>query len=584
MQLISPILIFLLSSIAFIIFILSEFGQHAKQSQITSFLDYAVKIQNSKVESEEPLKKVDPLSYDFIKTKMIKLKNRPDLGFFYDPKANLISTKQNYATIVANLPASNSHQLRYFFNIPIACQAWRQIGFGCLIIIPYQVKDVRVKKAVEIVKKYSINLNDEFPGSIIILEMKVDETLDNKKVVQVAQVSRIFVGPILRYSMNLEDFATIENSVYLVTTDVDLLPLSTSIYRDLSHDFQIVNTGGIDEIKQEVYMFLSCVGASIGVWNFLMKESYFSNVKYFNSTGILQVCDYEKNNNENNNNSEKLDWYMDQHLISKMMKNYLNTVGWDKAHERKDKNSPYKRVGRGKLSLHDISQNHFHILGDKSMTEPYKDAHFCQNTMLSDCWWNLYHLLKRQIPPYELQILIDYRAEFLDEVLENENLAMGTERNALLEDEKLRQKWLKEGPKIPKPDLRPYSKPYSSNKKLVSYDIRKYWTAVYPRIYADLKPIHVDWQNERVFQEIIQFDSKLNNSPPKEASDPKLFEKAVSHLADKLGVSPSDIDPDRIIKGKTVIYKVVPRDNLPLSIEKKLLSAPGGKELFLEKK
>ena len=77
-----------------------------------------------------------------------------------------------------------------------------------------------------------------------------------------------------------------------------------------------------------------------------------------------------------------------------------------------------------------------------------------------------------------------------------------------------------------------------------------------------------------IFRQILFFKTAY-------ASDPKLFEKAVNHLADKLGVRPSDIDPDRIIKGKTVIYKVVPRDNLPLSIEKKLLSAPGGKELFL---
>ena len=239
----------------------------------------------------EITKKFDPFSINSIKTRMITLQNRPDLGLNYHDNANLLSNKQQYAIIVSNMITTHS-TIGYFFNIPITCQTWRQIGFGCFIVIPYYQKDPDVINAIDIVKNNLVKWGQEFPGSIIILEMQVSEEQQDRTV-QISQVVRLFIAQILKYSMSTEDFATIQNTIYLITTDVDLMPLSTKVFRDLSHDWHLVSPISVNESKG-LYVLLSCIGASLGVWNYLMNESDFNNVQHFNSTGIVQVCDQEK--------------------------------------------------------------------------------------------------------------------------------------------------------------------------------------------------------------------------------------------------------------------------------------------------
>ena len=100
----------------------------------------------------------------------LNLNNRPDLGLEYYPKANILSDQQNYAVIVANRITKNS-AITYFFNIPIACMAWRQIGYGCFIVIPWYKKDNETEKAVNIVKEHTLKWgNEHLPGSVIILD------------------------------------------------------------------------------------------------------------------------------------------------------------------------------------------------------------------------------------------------------------------------------------------------------------------------------------------------------------------------------------------------------------------------------
>ena len=204
------------------------------KSQPDSNLDTLIETIQVK-KATETKETTDPFSIKSIQTRMIFLQNRPELGLIYHEGANLISNKQQYAIIVSNLITKNSPGLAYFFNIPITCQSWRQIGYGCFIVIPYYRKDPEVINALEIVKKHVVKWGQEFPGSIVVLEMEVPEE-QKGRTIQVAQVVRLFIAQILKYSMNLEDFASIQNTIYLITTDVDLLPLSTKVYKDLSHD------------------------------------------------------------------------------------------------------------------------------------------------------------------------------------------------------------------------------------------------------------------------------------------------------------------------------------------------------------
>ena len=66
----------------------------------------------------------------------ITLKDRDDLGIKYYGRANVMSDQNRYAVIVANemIPKGS---VQYTFNIPIACMAWMQIGYGCFIVMPY---------------------------------------------------------------------------------------------------------------------------------------------------------------------------------------------------------------------------------------------------------------------------------------------------------------------------------------------------------------------------------------------------------------------------------------------------------------
>ena len=79
-------------------------------------------------------------SVEYSQTKMIQLQDRPDLGLTYHRNASLLSNKQHFAIISADMITNNS-PVTYFFNLPITCQAWRSAGFGCFIIIPYHRKD-----------------------------------------------------------------------------------------------------------------------------------------------------------------------------------------------------------------------------------------------------------------------------------------------------------------------------------------------------------------------------------------------------------------------------------------------------------
>ena len=521
----------------------------------------------------------DPLSFDNIKTRLITLQDRPDLGLIYDKKANKLSNKQQYATIVSNM-ISNNTGLSYFFNIPIACQGWRQIGFGCFIIIPYHEKHPEVQRAVDIVEKYAIKAGAEYPGSVIILEMKCHTDID-KEIVSIAQTVRLFIAPILSYSMSRQNFKSIQNSVYLITTDVDLIPLSTLLYHDYSTDFQVVNPGNIVKERDQLYMALSCVGATIGLWNYISnkdstifrdKGSKKYLINHFNDTGIQKALEIEhkyqikRHKQQGRDIPGKMNWYMDQLLISHLIRNYVNENGWDNIRVHPvAKSAPDGRVNRNFFYK---DGNHFQNLIDMSLQTPFKDAHFCKETLKSLCWWNVYHLLKRIMGQTDLQLLIDYRIEFIKEMLKNEFVGDPVIRHYVKFDDSNRQKYLKMGYE---------NKP----KPILDFDVRKKWTAAYPRIYTDAKPQFVDWRNERVFKEtLIDNNFSIFGFQEQDFRTPAITrEKNLLNLfaIDELP------NPERITRNKRVIYKVVPRQGMPAKLEKMLLTGVDAKEMFFQK-
>ena len=67
---------------------------------------------------------------------MIGLKDRPDLGLEYFPGASEINIHNRYAIIFTNRLVTNQ-TVGYMGNIPLACLAWQQMGYGCFIVIPH---------------------------------------------------------------------------------------------------------------------------------------------------------------------------------------------------------------------------------------------------------------------------------------------------------------------------------------------------------------------------------------------------------------------------------------------------------------
>ena len=104
--------------------------------------------------------------------------------------------------------------------------------------------------------------------------------------------------------------------------------------------------------------------------------------------------------------------------------------------------------------------------------------------------------------PYDIELIQNYRIEFIEEMLENKMIGTIKENANIRTQERQRLKYLQAGLN---------QTTISNPNGIKDYDIRKIWTAVYPRIYTDHKPMFVDWENERVFKEeiIVNFQKNL---------------------------------------------------------------------------
>ena len=64
--------------------------------------------------------------------RLITLGDRSDLGLTYQPNAKTFNPKRKYAVIIVNRP-DELETIAYQVNLPIACQTWISIGYGCFV-------------------------------------------------------------------------------------------------------------------------------------------------------------------------------------------------------------------------------------------------------------------------------------------------------------------------------------------------------------------------------------------------------------------------------------------------------------------
>lgn len=253
-------------------------------------------------------KRVENLSHDDHRThefiEFISLSSRPDLGIFVSNQSNLVNPSEKYAVIAAE-KVEPGKTLAYAINLPVACAAWLQKGFGCVIITPYLIeKDHNANNLIEstLLKLIHINQTEEEiekatltrKGKIVHISVRVDDAID---LPQICQMSRIFVTKYLKYLTDEKSFRRLEN-VYLLTTDVDILPLTTELYHDMSFDFNLVNaTLANRRTNGKLWVALSCVGGYVRAWDVLFED----NQTLYNSSGIQKLT--------NTITNKKAKWY-----------------------------------------------------------------------------------------------------------------------------------------------------------------------------------------------------------------------------------------------------------------------------------
>ena len=307
-------------------------------------------------------------------SKFVTLHNQTEHGFYYQPSANIINANSKYAVIVANRLTAGS-EIKYTFNLPIACMAFIEIGYGCFIMIPYHDPGVEVQKAHALISNTLASWNKFNTGLVVLMHIYVE---DPEKVVQFSQCSRLFVPGLVEQScQSSDDFQKLQN-VYLLTTDVDLLPLSTKMYHNNAFDWNLINPLKVSTRPgyEALYAALSCIGAVIGVWRRgFDKRDFGVENKAFNSSVIMKIIDQKKDDylTKRKGNSarfikrDKIDWYMDQYVASDFVYDYGKKYGWDKVKTWRD-----DELGRlDRRSVHTAS---WHNNVDLHIQEVYKDT------------------------------------------------------------------------------------------------------------------------------------------------------------------------------------------------------------------
>ena len=411
--------------------------------------------------------------------------NNSDLNISYYEEANIISTNHKYAILSAHQPR-RYRPFTYIFSLPITCLAWIHIGYGCLVILPYKVKDLEVQEGIKLIKDTLSSYNNMIKGHVIILEIYVDE---ENRIAQFCQVVRMFAGVLLNKSLKIGDNYMYERndilkSVYLITSDADLFPLNAQQYNDPSFDWLLTNPLRFGFKRMKIYMALSCVGAFLNVWLEIFDSQENASIEKnltqsFSTKNLFKIIDNFKNKtileNDTGNEFQRIDWYMDQVFGGQLLINYIRKYGWKTI---KTKNRSTSVTVKGRLDRTLIANDNWYskleILNNE---QTFSDVHMCKAAFLSSCWWPLYFLLKSRLTKFQMDLLINYKFNFIELSVHNNYLGAGKIKQDLLIDEKIRQKYKK------------------------FYDTRIDWTEHSPKRFSkNVKPKYIDWENERLFK------------------------------------------------------------------------------------
>ena len=277
--------------------------------------------------------------------------------------------------------------MNYVFYLPLTVLAWQRISFGSIVILSGNFAAWTEDPIFAFVIKTLLGLN-----AIIIFIPSLDDN-----AVMLSQVSRLFVSSLLAPEFELS---------YLVTSDSDLWPLDgESFILPKNKKILSLNSDCCDPFYhrgEQVKMIpLSSIGMSVSMWRDVMNTTAHS---IFNANDIIEYLrdefgDFVKQPVVKGENSG---WYLDQHLIS------IRLAQWVKTHDKELIHYVPRSVG------HDRVDRSWWSISYSSQTRKI-DAHILENGHRSENWRRLLPLLSWMYEDEkQFQWCQDYHKAFLN--------------------------------------------------------------------------------------------------------------------------------------------------------------------------
>lgn len=299
----------------------------------------------------------------------------------YDVKQNVNVNERVYSVVSVSLDSNYF----YYFHLPYICLSWRRVGIEPIVILvssSFSNLTYTARKTLEYLDKLGVKQYN----------LKVKKNYDRI----LSMHSRIFIGLLPNNFTNDED--------YLITTDSDLLPLSSNYYNFFSNDdkIKVTNSDCCANFKfklNEYKMYpMGCIGMKKWQWREvieLKKEETFDENTINASISRILGNEFIVKNEELVKGDAH--WDGDQKLISIQIDKYIkksknHKIIFKKAIDRYFSVEKFRR-GIRRIWL-------------------YNDAHVYLEDILSK--WELMKLIFEKIFNRDTNILLNiYYSEFI---------------------------------------------------------------------------------------------------------------------------------------------------------------------------
>lgn len=222
---------------------------------------------------------------------------------------------------------AESLSLNFIFLLPLTALAWKRIGFDSIIIIAGSEDVWHSDPLLHLV----LTCARELDAVVVFINVHP------ANAVMVSQASRIFAANILVKAATAGGSGgncSLMDNIYLVTSDADLWPISSSAY-DLPAGVDVLSLNslccGTFQHHSETYRMIPManIGARISTWqkltirNGLSPSTGYDLIEYMETEfGDVAVQEVHK--------GENVGWHLDQRLITILVSDWRRQRGSDR--------------------------------------------------------------------------------------------------------------------------------------------------------------------------------------------------------------------------------------------------------------